>query len=83
MLHMNAKTILAKNLKTYRKFFHLSQLELALQSDLSFRGYGKIERQEVAASMDTLDKLACGTGLPVELLVSEQMEQCLPYIARV
>ncbi len=77
---MKTKTILARNLKAYRKFFHLSQEALALQTNLSFRGYGKIERQEVSASIDTLEKLACGTGLSVELLVSDRMEQCLPYV---
>ena len=77
---MKTKTILAKNLKAYRRFFHLSQAELALQTNLSFRGYGKIERQEVSASIDTLEKLSCGTGIPVAMLVSAHMEQCLPYV---
>ena len=77
---MKAKTILAQNLKAYRKFFHLSQEEMALQTNMSNRGYGKIERQEVAASIDTLEKLSCGMGVPVEMLISDKMVRCLPYV---
>jgi len=77
---MTAKKRLAQNLKIYRAYFNLSQMEVALQSDLSFRGYGKIERQEVAASIDTLEKLSCGTGIPVELLLTEHLEEYLPYL---
>ena len=60
---MNAEMILANNLKQYRNKQKLSQEELAARSDLSTRGYGKIERGEVHASLRTLDKLAKATGL--------------------
>ncbi len=60
---MNAKTILANNLKQFRANRHLSQEELAARAELSTRGYGKIERGEVYASLETLDKLVVGTGL--------------------
>ena len=55
---MKAGMILANNLKQYRNKQKLSQEELAARSDLSTRGYGKIERGEVHASLGTLDKLA-------------------------
>lgn len=66
---MEAKMILAKNLKQFRKSSHLSQEELAARADLSARGYGKIERGEVHASLETLDKLATGTGLSLAALL--------------
>ena len=66
---MNAETILANNLKRYRAKQKLSQEELAARSDLSTRGYGKIERGEVRASLGTLDKLSRGTGLTQAVLL--------------
>ena len=77
---MTAKKILAQNLKAYRRIFHLSQEEMAFQTNMSCRGYGKIERQEVAVSIDTLEKLSCGMGVPVEMLLSNSMVRCLPFI---
>lgn len=77
---MQTKAILAKNLKTYRHIFNLSQEEVAFQTNLSCRGYGKIERQEVAVSVDTLEKLSCGLGIPVPLLLSDDMLRCLPFV---
>lgn len=77
---MQAKAILAQNLKAYRHVFNLSQEEMAFQTNLSCRGYGKIERQEVSASMDTLEKLSCGLGIPAALLLSDNMLRCLPFI---
>lgn len=76
---MNTKAILAQNLKAYRHIFNLSQEEMAFQTNLSCRGYGKIERQEVATSLDTLEKLSCGLGIPVALLLSDNMLRCLPF----
>ena len=76
-LFMKVKAILAQNLKIYRTFFNLSQEEIALQTNMSPRGYGKIERQEVATSLDTLEKLSCGLGVSPEMLLSPHMEYCL------
>lgn len=74
---MNAETILANNLQQYRKSRHLSQEELAARSDLSTRGYGKIERGEVQASLGTLDKLAKGTGLTQAVLLQQPQEELI------
>ncbi len=68
---MNAKITLANNLKNFRKHNHISQEELAARSDLSTRGYGKIERGEVYASLETLDKLSNGTGLSLSDLLQK------------
>ena len=40
-------------------------------ANLSVRGYGKIERCEVNASLDTLDKLVDGTGLTRAQLLTD------------
>ena len=74
---MKAKEILAHNLKAYRTYFNLSQEEISLQVGLSVRGYGKIERQEVGTSLETLEKLSCGLGISIEMLLNTHMTQCL------
>lgn len=71
---MDAKIILSTNLKHYRAQHKLSQEELAARAELSTRGYGKIERAEVHSSLETLDKLARGTGMSQAMLLSEQLE---------
>ena len=76
---MKAGMILANNLKQYRNKQKLSQEELAARSDLSTRGYGKIERGEVHASLGTLDKLAKATGLTqAALLQAPQRDEVYP-----
>ena len=68
---MIGKLVLGQNLKSYRRQNKISQEELAARADLSTRGYGKIERGEVSASLETLDKLAHGTGLTLSELLKE------------
>ena len=66
-----AKYVLAKNLKRFRMENNISQEEIAEMANLSVRGYGKIERCEVNASLDTLDKLVDGTGLTRAQLLTD------------
>ena len=68
---MIGKLVLGQNLKSYRRQNKISQEELAARADLSTRGYGKIERGEVSASVETLDKLAHSTGLTLSELLKE------------
>lgn len=68
---MVGKVVLGENLKSYRRLNKISQEELAARADLSTRGYGKIERGEVSASLETLDKLARSTGLTLSELLKE------------
>ena len=68
---MEAKFVLAKNLKRFRMENNISQEEIADMANLSVRGYGKIERCEVNASLDTLDKLVDGTGLSRAQLLTD------------
>lgn len=68
---LEAKFVLAKNLKQFRKENNISQEEIADMANLSVRGYGKIERCEVNASLDTLDKLVDGTGLSRAQLLTD------------
>lgn len=82
---MRVKTVLAENLKNYRKMYNLSQEMVAMQSAISIRGYGKLERGEVSATLDTLEKLSCGLGIPIEILLSEHMQDymCVPQCSLV
>ena len=76
-----AKTVLAQNLKAYRIVFKMSQLEMAKHVHMSYRGYGKLERMEVAASLDTLDKIADYLGLSPAMLLCQDMIRFLADVA--
>ena len=73
---LQGKEILAQNLKAYRIMFKMSQLEMAQRVHMSYRGYGKLERQEVAACLDTVDKVAGYLGLTPAMLLCPGM-MCL------
>lgn len=68
---MHVRHILAGNIKTYRAMQELTQEELGKFSGLSTREIGKLERGEVAATIDTLDKLADAFGISVLHLLQE------------
>ena len=70
---LQGKEILAQNLKAYRIMFKISQLEMAQRVHMSYRGYGKLERQEVAACLDTIDKVADYLGLTPAMLLCPGM----------
>ncbi|MBP3585222.1 MAG: helix-turn-helix domain-containing protein [Peptococcaceae bacterium] len=78
---LQAKAVLAQNLKAYRIFFKMSQLEMAKHVHMSYRGYGKLERMEVAASLDTLDKIADYLGLSPAMLLCQDMIRFLADVA--
>ena len=78
---LQAKAVLAQNLKAYRIFFKMSQLEMAKHVHMSYRGYGKLERMEVAASLDTLDKIADYLGLSPAMLLCQDMIRFLTDVA--
>ena len=73
---LQGKEILAQNLEAYRIMFKMSQLEMAQRVHMSYRGYGKLERQEVAACLDTIDKVADYLGLTPAMLLCPGM-MCL------
>ena len=73
---LQGKEILAQNLKAYRIMFKMSQLEMAKRVHMSYRGYGKLERQEVAACLDTIDKVAAYLELTPAMLLCPGM-MCL------
>ena len=78
---LQAKAVLAQNLKAYRIFFKMSQLEMAKHVHMSYRGYGKLERMEVAASLDTLDKIADYLGLSPAMLLCQDMIRFLADVS--
>ena len=78
---LQAKAVLAQNLKAYRIFFKMSQLEMAKHVHMSYRGYGKLERMEVATSLDTLDKIADYLGLSPAMLLCQDMIRFLADVS--
>ena len=68
---MHARHILASNIKLYRSMQELTQMELGKIAGISTREIGKLERNEVAATVDTLDKLADAFGISVSNLLQE------------
>lgn len=72
---MTSRDALMFNLVKYRKASGLTQAEFAKAAGISARGYGKIERGEVFACIDTLDKLADALGITAaQLLTPPEMD---------
>ena len=67
---MKGREIVSVNLKNYRKKYGLSQSQMAALTGLSVRGIGKIERREVAAEIDSLDKISSGLDISISDLLT-------------
>ena len=67
---MTLRGVVAKNLRRLRHARSLSQEELAARADLSGNYVGQLEREENAATVDVLERLAEVLGVEAcELLV--------------
>lgn len=68
-LRMRLREVVAKNLRRLRNAQGLSQEELADRADVNRNYVGMLEREEHAATIDMLEKLADVLGIdPVEFL---------------
>lgn len=56
---MSLRGRLAKNLRRLRHAQGLSQEELGARADISGNYVGQLEREEKAASVDVLERIAC------------------------
>ncbi|MDK1494283.1 helix-turn-helix transcriptional regulator [Sinorhizobium sp. 7-81] len=66
---MSLRERVARNLRRVRQEKSLSQEELAHRAHVNRNYVGMLEREEFAASIDMLEKLAVALGVdPVELL---------------
>ena len=66
---MKLREVVAKNLRRLRNAQGLSQEELADRADVNRNYVGMLEREEHAATIDMLEKLAGVLGIdPVEFL---------------
>lgn len=66
---MKLREVVAKNLRRLRNAQGLSQEELADRADVNRNYVGMLEREEHAATIDMLEKLADVLGIdPVEFL---------------
>ena len=61
-----------KNLKYQREQRKLTQEMASELCDLSPRYWGKLERGEVAASIDTIEKVSRGMQISIEELMKEE-----------
>lgn len=69
---MTLRGVLARNLRRLRRAGRLSQEELAAQAGLNRNYVGMIEREEHAATVDVLERLAAAFAVePAELLRSD------------
>jgi transcriptional regulator with XRE-family HTH domain len=68
---MTLRRIVARNLKRLRQERRLTQEELADLAGLNRNYVGMIERQENAATVDTLEALAKALGVNATLLVEQ------------
>ena len=62
---------LSANLLNYRKENDMARESLALECEMDTKYLCKIEHGTASATVDTLDKLSDGTGIPVWKLVSD------------
>jgi transcriptional regulator with XRE-family HTH domain len=65
----DVKALLAKRVRELRERAGLSQRDAAHACDLSAVYYGTIERAEKSASIETIEKLAQGLGVPLPELL--------------
>ena len=69
---MSLRERVARNLRRLRNAKGISQEELADRADVNRNYVGMLEREEYAASVDMLEKLAAGLGVdPVEFFRQE------------
>ena len=69
------KEQLGKNIKYLRNQWGLSQEMAAELCDISEKYWGMIERVEVSASIDIIEKIANGMQIKVGILLQEEMEE--------
>ena len=75
---MDARSLLAWNLRQLRSDRGLSQERLAADAGVDRAYVGQIERREFAASVDTLDKLAATLGVEVGRLLEQPRDGAQP-----
>ncbi len=69
---MSLRERVARNLRRLRNAKGISQEELADRADVNRNYVGMLEREEYAASVDMLEKLAAGLGVdPIEFFQQE------------
>ena len=66
------KELLGKNLKYHRQQRKLTQEMASELCDLSPRYWGKIERGDAAASIDTIEKISVGMEIDIAELFQER-----------
>ena len=68
---MSSRKILGKNLKQFRRHLHISQEILGDMTGMPQQSICKIEKCQRNISVDTLDKLSSGMGIPTYQLLME------------
>lgn len=66
---MRLRSVFARNLRLLRQAAGLSQEQLADLAGIDRNYVGKLEREENSPTLDTLEVLALGLQIDVELLV--------------
>ena len=68
---MPYRKILADNLWDFRNVEGISQMEISFRTGISKDTISLIERQRANVTLDSLEKLACYTGLTIPELLTE------------
>jgi transcriptional regulator with XRE-family HTH domain len=63
------REVLAELIKTRRKQLKITQVELALLSEISTRQLSDIETAQVSTTIDTLNKICETLGLTIEVKI--------------
>lgn len=71
---MTLKEIVAANAAAFRQAAGLTLEELAKRSGLSVQYHNRIERRKINLSLEVIDKLASGLGVPASKLLEMEAQ---------
>ena len=77
---MNAKLVLAENVKALKAHYKLANLAFAKMCGVSNGSIGRITKAQVAADLDTIQAIAAACGLQVWQLLAPDLDPKNPHV---
>ena len=74
-MSQNAYRKIGERIRVYRKLAHLTQERLAEKADLSAHFFGRIERGDGRATVESLERIAKALGVQLEELFQFRKEE--------
>ena len=67
-----SRACLSKSLTNYRERQNISREHLAMECEIDVKYLARIESCSANVSLDVLDKLSSGTGIPAVILIGDE-----------